>query len=72
MALQKDTLRNTTVLDSLFNDVKGIIIKIVIDNAFSNSVIFVRIFNYWFLEVSIELEDLYLKISYCKYNKFNS
>ncbi len=63
VAFQKDTLRNTTVFNSLLNDVKGIIFQVVEDSAFADSVVFIRIFNDWLLEVSLELKDLYLRIS---------
>jgi hypothetical protein len=59
VAFQKDTLRDSTILYSLLNDMHGIILKIVKDGALSNSVIFIGIFDNWLLEISVELKDLY-------------
>ena len=59
MAFQKDTLGDTTVFNLVLNDMKCIIIKIVVDSTLSNSVVFIRVFNNWFLEVSTEIEDLF-------------
>jgi hypothetical protein len=58
MSLQKDSLWHSRVLDSWLDDVDGVIVKVVVDDAFSDSVVFVWIFNNWFLEVSIEAENL--------------
>ena len=38
-----------------------VVIKVVVDDALSNSVVFVGILNNWLLEVAIELEDLFMK-----------
>ena len=62
MAFQENTLGDTTVFNSSFDDVDCIIIQIVIDNAFSYSVVFIGIFNDWLLEVSVELKDLLMKL----------
>ena len=40
---------------------ESIIIKIVVDDALSDSEVLIGIFNYWFLEIGIELKDLYLE-----------
>lgn len=58
MSLEENTLWDSGVFNSWFNDMESIIIKIVVDNALSNSEVLVSIFNYWFLEISIELKDL--------------
>ena len=58
MSFQKDALRNTCILNSWLDDVDRVIVKIVEDNAFSNSEIFISILNDWFLEVSVEFENL--------------
>ena len=59
MSFHEDTLRDTRVLDSWFDDVNGVIVEIIVNNAFSDSEIFVSILNDWFLEVSVEFEYLY-------------
>jgi len=58
MSLQKDSLRHSRVLNSWLDDVDGVIVKVVVDDAFSDSVVFVWVFNNWFLEVSVEAENL--------------
>ena len=61
MAFQKYSLGNTTVFNSALDDVDGVVIQIVVYDAFSDSIVFIWIFNDWLLEVSIELEDLFMK-----------
>ena len=58
MSLQKDSLWHSRVLNSWLDDVDGVIVKVVVDDAFSDSVVFVWVFNNWFLEVSVEAEYL--------------
>jgi|TARA_B110000977_G_C10811633_1_gene390499 hypothetical protein len=59
MPLHEDALWNSGVLNSWLNNVNGIILEIIEDGAVSDSVIFVRVLNDWFLEVSAEFEYLY-------------
>ena len=59
MSFHEDTLRDTRVLDSWLDNVNGVIVEIIVNNAFSDSEIFVSILNDWFLEVSVEFENLY-------------
>ena len=54
MALQENSLRNTGVFNSWFDGVNGIIVQVVVDDAFSQSEILVGILNNWFLEVCVE------------------
>jgi len=35
-----------------------IVVKIVVDDALSYSIIFIGIFNYWFLEICVKLKHL--------------
>lgn len=58
MSLQEDALRDTRVLDSWLNDVDGVVIEVVINDAFSDSEVLVRVLNHWFLEVSIKAQNL--------------
>ena len=58
MAFQKYALRDTTVLNPLLNDMHRIVLKVVVECAFADSEVFIRVFNYWFLEVTAELKDL--------------
>jgi hypothetical protein len=61
VAFQKYSLRDATIFHSALNDVDCIVIEVVVDDALSDSVVFIRILNYWLLEVAIELEDLFMK-----------
>jgi hypothetical protein len=56
--LQEDSLWDTRVLNSWLDDMDGVVIKIVKENALSNSVVFVGVLNYWFLEITLEGENL--------------
>lgn len=58
VSLEENTLGNSRVLDSRLDDVDGVVIHVVHDNAFSDSVIFVGILNDWLLEKGIEFQDL--------------
>lgn len=58
MSLKEDALRYTTVLYSFLNDVHSIIVKIVKENAFSYSEVFIWVFDNWFLEITLEFQDL--------------
>ena len=62
MSLQENTLGNTTILHLVFDNVDSVIIQVIIDYAFSDSIVFVGVFNYGLLEVSLELEDLFMKM----------
>ena len=42
----------------MLNDMNGIIIEIVEDNAFSYSEILISIFNNWLLEIGVEFKYL--------------
>jgi hypothetical protein len=42
----------------MLNDVDGVIIEIVEDNTFSDSKVFIGIFNNWLLEICVEFENL--------------
>ena len=59
MSFKKYSLRDSTVLNSLFNDVYCVILEIVVKNAFSYSKVFVWVFYDWLLEVALELKYLY-------------
>ena len=58
MSFHENTLRDTRVLDSWLDDVDGVIVEIIVNNTFSNSEVFISILNDWFLEVSMEFENL--------------
>ena len=58
VAFQKDTLRDATIFNSLLNNMHSIIIQVIVNDALSNSIIFIWVLNNWFLEESVELEYL--------------
>ena len=58
VSLQEYALGDAGVFNTLLNDVEGVIFQVVIDNAFTDSEVFVGVLNNSFLEVSVELEDL--------------
>lgn len=58
MSLKENSLWNSRVLNSMLNDVDGVIIKVVEDNAFSDSEILICIFNNWLLEIGVEFKYL--------------
>ena len=60
MSLKENTLRDTRVLNTWLDDVEGIILKIVVEDALSNSEVFVGVFDNRFLEVDIEFKHLKL------------
>ena len=59
MSLEEDSLWNTGVLNSVFDDVDSVVIEVVEDDALSDSEVLVGILNNWFLEVGVEAENLY-------------
>lgn len=58
VAFQKDALWDTSIFNSWFNNVDGIIIEVVKDDTFTNSEILIPVLNDWFLEVSMEFKNL--------------
>ena len=58
MSFQKYSLWYATVLNPLLNDVEGVIVQVVVNYAFSESIIFIWVFHNAFLEVAIELQHL--------------
>ena len=55
---EENSLRNTTIFNSVLKNMNGVIVEIIEDNAFSYSEILVLVFDNWFLEVAIEFENL--------------
>ena len=58
MPFEENSLRNTTIFNSVLKNMNGVIVEIIEDNAFSYSEILVLVFDNWFLEVTIEFENL--------------
>lgn len=72
MTFQKDTLWYSSILNSWFNNVNGIVIQVVENNAFTNSEIFIWVFDNWFLEVSVEFKNLSIILQPLWSNLWNS
>jgi hypothetical protein len=58
VSLQENALRDTSVLNARLDDVECIILKIVVEDALSNSEVFIGVLNDWLLEINIELKYL--------------
>jgi hypothetical protein len=58
VALEENALRHTGVLDTWLNDVGGVILEVVVDDAVTDTEVLVGVLDDWLLEVSIELEHL--------------
>lgn len=61
MSLEENTLWDTRVLNSWLENMNGIVIKIVVQNTFSDSEVFVTILNNWLLEITVESQNLQIK-----------
>ena len=60
MALEEDSLWDTSVLNAVLDDVDGVILKVVVEDALADAVVLVGILNDWLLEVNFEIENLKL------------
>lgn len=58
VTLEEDSLRNTRVLNTVLNDVEGVVIQVVVDDAATHTVVFVGVLNNGLLEVSFEMKHL--------------
>ena len=58
MSLEENSLWNSCVLYSALDDVDGVVIKVIVKNALADSVVLIRVFNNWFLEVDFEIKYL--------------
>lgn len=54
MSLHENSLWDSGVLNSWLDDVDGVIIKVVVDGALSESVVLIWILNNWLLEITFE------------------
>jgi len=61
VALEEDSLGDSGVLNTVLNDVHGVVIKVVVDNATTDTVVFSGVFNNGLLEVGLEVENLNLQ-----------
>lgn len=58
MSLKENTLRDATVLNSVFQNVKSIVVKVVVNGALADSIVLVRILHNRLLEVGLEMKHL--------------
>jgi hypothetical protein len=58
VSLEEDTLRDTAILNSVFQNVESIIIEIIVNSAFADAVVFIGIFNDGLLEIGLEVQNL--------------
>ena len=58
MSLKENSLWDSCILYSTLDDVDGVVIKVIVKNAFADSVVLIRVFNNWFLEVDFEIKYL--------------
>jgi len=58
VSLEKDSLRNSRILNAALNDVNGVVIEIVVDDTFADPIVLSGVFNYWLLEIGFEVEHL--------------
>lgn len=63
MALKEDALGNAGVNNTRLNYVEGVVFEIVENYALADAVVFIGVFNDWFLEVALKLENLQRKVS---------
>jgi hypothetical protein len=58
VSLKEDALRDATVLNSILKNVQSIIIQIIVNGAFADTIIFVRVLYDRLLEVGLEVQNL--------------
>ena len=61
MSLKEDSLRDTTVFNSVLKDMESIVVKIIINSALADTVVFCGVLNYGLLEIRLEMEHLKTK-----------
>ena len=58
MALQEDSLRDATVLNSILQDMKSVIIEVIVNSAFANAVVLIGVLYNGLLEIGLEVQNL--------------
>lgn len=53
VSLKEDTLRNTRILNSGLDDVNGIVIKVVVDDALPDSIVLIWVLDNRLLEIAM-------------------
>ena len=58
VSLKEDALRDSSVLNAALNDVDGVVVEVVVEDALADPVVLVGVFNNWLLEVGFEVKHL--------------
>ena len=58
MSLEEDTLRDATVLNSVLQNMKSIVIKVIVNSALADTVVLIRVLLNGLLEVSLKVQHL--------------
>jgi hypothetical protein len=58
MSLEEDTLRDATVLNSVLQNMKSIVIKVIVNSALADTVVLIRVLHNGLLEVSLKVQHL--------------
>ena len=61
VSLKEDSLRDTTVFNSVLKDIESIIVEIIINSALADTVVFCGVLNNGLLEIGLKMEDLITK-----------
>ena len=61
VSLKEDSLRDTTVFNSVLKDMESIIVEIIINSALADTVVFCGVLNNGLLEIGLKMEDLITK-----------
>jgi hypothetical protein len=73
VSLEEDSLRDTTVFNSVLKDMESIVIEIIINSALADTVVFCGVLNNGLLEIGLKMEHLitrslifYYKLPICR------
>ena len=58
VSLEEDTLRDATVLNSILQDMKSVIIEVIVNSAFANAVVLIGVLYNGLLEIGLEVQNL--------------
>jgi len=62
VSLEEDSLRDTTVFNSVLKDMESIVVKIIINSALADTVVFCGVLNNGLLEIGLEMEHLFVML----------
>jgi hypothetical protein len=61
VSLEENSLRNTTVFNSVLKDMECIVVKIIINSALADTIVFCGVLNNGLLEIGLKMEYLKTK-----------